>query len=112
MAEIHENRPRSAGRKLEVKEVGIKPGGVKHYRVGECTVLQTHRMHFSISNLDRDPTWEEISSARYALLPKLKDCAMIMPPDDQYANLHEHCFHVFVLKALAPDGAFHSPQGW
>lgn len=109
---IPENRPRSAGRKLKVKHIGPGPQGSSHYMIGECNILQTNKNHFSISHAERNPTWEEITAARYALLPKLKDCAMVLPPDDHYANLHEHCFHIFVLRSLGPNGIFHNSEGW
>ena len=86
--------------------------GADCYRVGECKVIQTDRRHFSISHEDRDPTWEEIAAARYALLPKLKDCVLLLPPDDEYVNAHEHCFHVHLLRNLAPGGRFHNPEAW
>jgi len=98
---------------LPVEHVGPAPGlRGEHYRVGECNVIQTTKTHFSISNPRRDPTWEEIASARYALLPKLKDCVMVLPPDDAYVNVHEHCFHVHMLRTLAPGGLFHNAEAW
>lgn len=109
---VFENRPRSAGRKLKVRHIGPGPQGGEHYQVGGCNILQTHRMHISISHPERDPTWEEIAAARYTLLPIGLDCAMMLPPDDQYTNVHEHCFHVFVLRSLAPGGKFHNSEGW
>jgi hypothetical protein len=103
--------PRTAGH-LQVRHVGPAPLGGEHYRVGECDVIQTSKTHLSISHANRNPTWEEIASARYALLPKLKDCVMVLPPDDDYANLHEHCFHVHLLRTLAPGGQFHNGKAW
>jgi hypothetical protein len=82
------------------------------YRVGDCKVIQTDRTHLSISCEGRDPTWEEIASARYVLLPRLRDCVMLLPPDDEYVNAHEHCFHVHVLRTLAPGGSFHNEASW
>jgi hypothetical protein len=75
-------------------------------------VIQTDRRHLSISCSDRDPTWEEVASARYALLPKARDCVMVLPPEWEYVNLHEHCFHVHLLRNLAPGGRFHNPESW
>lgn len=82
------------------------------YKVGGARVVQNDRTHLSISCEDRDPTWDEIASARYALLPRLRDCVMVMPPDDEYVNLHTHCFHVHLLSTLAPGGRFHNPEAW
>lgn len=111
MSQVIRNRPRSGGRRLEVRRVG-RDEQFEYYTVGECRVLQSHRLHFSISHPDRYPTWDEIAAARYALLPKLKDCVMVLPPDDQYANVHEYCFHVHLLRDLAPGGRFHNPESW
>lgn len=84
----------------------------KHYRVGGADVLQTTKTHLSISCPDRDPTWDEIASARYALLPRAKDCVMVLPPEWHYANVHEHCFHVHMLRTLAPGGRFYNEEAW
>lgn len=109
------NNSRSAGRGLQVEkldEVDLGALTGVRYRVGECTVIQTDPFHLSISAPDRDPTWQEIAAARYALLPKSRDCAMVLPPDDEYVNVHEHCFHVFLLRDLGPRGRHHNPEGW
>jgi hypothetical protein len=103
--------PRSAGF-LQVKFVGPGPDGSKHYKVGGADVLQTDKRHLSISRPDRDPTWDEIASARYALLPKAKDCVMVLPPEWHYANLHKHCFHIHMLRTLAPGERFHNAEAW
>ncbi len=104
------NTPRTAGY-LPVEYVD-RQGPFERYHVGECLVLQSRKTHLSISHPYRDPTWNEIASARYALLPKLKDCVMVLPPDDNYANVHEHCFHVHMLRELAPGGDFHNADAW
>jgi hypothetical protein len=107
--------PRSTGflPVTKVKTI-ILPNGETghHYTVGECNVIQTDKRHFSISHTQRDPTWEEIASTRYALLPKAKDCVMVLPPEWDYANLHEHCFHVHLLRALVPGERLHNSEAW
>ena len=106
--------PRSSGF-LKVNKIGATMiGGIRAdvYRVGGARVLQNARTHFSISCDERDPTWEEIASARYALLPRLRDCVMLLPPDDEYVNLHAHCFHIHMLRTLAPGERFHNPDSW
>lgn len=102
---------RTAGHGLAVEHVRSAPDG-DVYRVGECTVIQTDKRHFSISHPHRDQTWQEIAAARYALLPKLRDCALLLPPDEDYVNVHEHCFHVHLLRELAPGGRFHNEEAW
>jgi hypothetical protein len=103
---------RSERTRLKVVEVGPAPTGGVLYKVGGADAIQTDKTHFSISCPERDPTWEEIAAARYALLPKLKDCAMVLPPEDQYVNVHEHCFHVHLLRTLGPGGWAHNKQAW
>ena len=107
---------RSAGRGLAVEHVGHTPDHVpvrgEVYRVAACTVIQTRKTHLSISHPDRYPTWDEVAAARYALLPRLRDCVMVLPPDDQYANLHPNCFHVHLLRELGPGGRFYNAQSW
>ena len=55
--------------------------------------------HMSISCPNRSPSWIEIKSAWYELVPDAKNrCgAMLFPPQAQYVNLHENCFHVYEL---------------
>jgi hypothetical protein len=108
--------PRTAGF-LTVRHIGRAPDigddqPGEHYAVGEANVIQTDKRHFSISCPHRDPTWEEVASARYALLPKGRDCVMVLPPEWEYVNLHEYCFHVHLLRNLAPGGRFHNPESW
>jgi hypothetical protein len=103
---------RSERTRLKVVKIGPAPIGGEHHRVGGADVIQTDRTHFSISCPDRDPTWEEIAAARYALLPKLRDCVMVLPPEADYVNVHEHCFHVHLLRSLAPGGWAHNEEGW
>ena len=50
--------------------------------------------HLSISTPYRNPTWEEIKQARYDLCPRDITMAMILPPTDQYVNVHNFCFHL------------------
>lgn len=97
---------------MPVRHVGGAAMGGELYEVGGAAVIQTRKTHFSISCPDRDPTWDEIAAARYALLPMLKDCVMVMPPASSYVNVHEHCFHVHRLRDLAPGGWAHNPGAW
>jgi hypothetical protein len=103
---------RSQRTRLKVTKVGPHPMGGEVYRVGGASVIQTDKTHLSISCPDRDPSWEEIAAARYALLPRLKDCVMLLPPEDDYVNVHEHCFHVHLLRNLAPGGWAHNAENW
>ena len=50
--------------------------------------------HLSISCPDRNPTWEEIKQARYDHCPHDITMAMILPPTEEYVNIHNFCFHL------------------
>jgi hypothetical protein len=74
------------------------------YVKGPCRVLVSHephagkmRWHLSISCTTRYPDWEEIKDARYALLPVGLTFAQILPPRDQFINIHPNCFHLWEL---------------
>lgn len=43
----------------------------------------------------RYPTWDEIRQARYAFAPQDITLAMLLPPKDEYVNLHETTFHLW-----------------
>jgi len=68
--------------------------------VGECYVMTSYESdgwHLSISHPDRNPTWEEIRDARYELLPNDLTMAMLLPPKEQYINVHKFCFHLYQI---------------
>jgi hypothetical protein len=56
--------------------------------------------HLSISFINhrgdpsRYPTWDEISHARYELLPDGIDVVMHLPPAGEYVAVHETTFHL------------------
>jgi hypothetical protein len=52
------------------------------------------RWHMSISTATRYPVWEEIRDARYALMPNNITVGMLLPPKEEYVNLHPNCFHL------------------
>lgn len=68
------------------------------YSWGNCRVLAGRdpdgSWHLSISCPDRNPTWEEIKQARYDLCPHDIAMAMILPPTEQYVNIHQFTFHL------------------
>lgn len=65
---------------------------------GYCRVFvgiePTIGWHLSISCANRYPTWDEIKAARYDLIPNDVTMAMMLPPKDDYVNLHKNCFHL------------------
>lgn len=80
---------------------------VKRYTKGECRVLVSleprskgpPKMHLSISCASRYPTWEEIKDARYSLLPMGLTFAQILPPLNEFVNVHPNCFHLWEIEA-------------
>jgi hypothetical protein len=71
--------------------------GLRWYTWGDCKVLvglEPAGWHMSISHPTRNPTWEEIKQARYDHCPHDVTMAMILPPTDEYVNLHNFCFHL------------------
>lgn len=70
---------------------------LKWYSWGNCRVMvgqEPAGWHLSISCPDRNPTWEEIKQARYDLCPHDVTMAMILPPTNEYVNIHNFCFHL------------------
>ncbi len=85
-----------------VREIAELQG--KAFVKGPCRVLVTHedhagkmRWHLSISCRDRYPGWEEIKDARYSLLPIGLTFAQILPPPNDYTNIHPNCFHLWEI---------------
>lgn len=59
--------------------------------------------HLSISHRRSDltpgryPSWDEIHDARYRFAPLGVVMAMLLPPQDEYVNLHATTFHLWEL---------------
>jgi hypothetical protein len=53
--------------------------------------------HLSISRTDRYPGWDEIKDARYTLLPLGFTFALLLPPPNEYVNVHPNCFHLWQI---------------
>ena len=58
--------------------------------------------HLSISRKTNYPTWEMIKDARYALLPLGLTFAQILPPPNDYINVHPNCFHLWEIDWVTP----------
>ena len=74
--------------------------GAQLYAMGECRIccaIENNRWHLSISCNARDPSWDEIATARYHLIPDSVTMAMLLPPMREYVNLHDHVFHLHEL---------------
>lgn len=60
--------------------------------------IKVMRYHLSISHPTRYPTWAEIKFARYQILPDNITMAMLLPPQDQFVNIHPNCFHLHEIE--------------
>jgi hypothetical protein len=58
--------------------------------------------HMSISTPHRLPTWEEVTLARYEFIPDDVTMAMLLPPKEEYVNLHAFCFHLYQVPGDVP----------
>jgi len=91
----------------------VEPG-TRLFEDGELRVMVSQhpsgpmsgRWHLSISHPYRDPTWDEIVSARYALVPNEVWMMQVLPPKEVYVNVHEHVFHLWEIE---PDDRFQIP---
>ena len=82
--------------------------GVHFYVMGDCRIIVAREpapddwmfWHLSISCADRHPTWDEIKTARYRLLPIDRTFGMLLPPPEEYVNVPEqdHTFHLHEIQ--------------
>jgi hypothetical protein len=79
-------------------ENGIDAAEMKLYTMGVCSIFVGHEpagakrellWHLTISSPSRHPTWDEIKTARYRLLPHYLTFAMLLPPPHLYVNVPE-----------------------
>lgn len=73
--------------------------GTRAYEMGACHILvsppqATYGWHLSISTTTRYPTWDEVAQARYSLLDNALTMALILPPREEYINIHEFVFQL------------------
>lgn len=98
---------------MKLKEIASPVAGCLAYRSNNnlaiicgrepCGPQGQLRWHLSVSHHHRNPTWEEIRDARYALIPDGVMVAMFLPPREDYVNAHKYCFHLYeVEKADLP----------
>jgi len=58
---------------------------------------ETMLWHLSIAHQHRYPTWDEIADVRYELVPDDVTMALLLPPPDEYVNLHDFCMHLWQI---------------
>ena len=75
------------------------------YLMGMCTVRLAREpdgYKLSISHKDRYPTWDEVTEAKYRLIPNVM-MAMPLPEPDEYLNLHPYTFNLFEIRKITND---------
>ena len=77
--------------------------GAKWYHAGAlrvCVNKENGLWHISVSCPHRYPSWDEIYTAWYDLVPDAAQIAgaIILPRKSEYVNLHKNCFHVHQLR--------------
>ena len=55
----------------------------------------SHRTNNQTPTPGRYPTWDEIVDARYRFCPLDVTMAQLLPPQDEYVNLHDTTFHLW-----------------
>lgn len=68
---------------------------------GKCTIIcaiENDKWHLSIAHPTRYPTWDEIKDARYEFIPNNVTVALLLPPKEEYVNLHKNCFHLHEIE--------------
>lgn len=72
------------------------------FRMGDLVVMVSHDpvngWHMSVSHESRQPTWDEVAHLRYALLPDQVTMAYLLPPKDDYINLHPNCMQIVEVR--------------
>ena len=79
----------------------LKECGARLYNMNGCRIICANEpdgWHISISRADRDPSWDEIATVRYRLLPDIDEMAMYLPRLDEYVNIQKYCFHLHEVK--------------
>jgi hypothetical protein len=81
---------------------------VKFFTMGECSIILAREpagvggeklWHLTISCTHRHPTWDEIKTVRYKLLPLDRCFGMLLPPPEFYVNVpaQDHVFHLWEI---------------
>ncbi len=52
-------------------------------------------LHISISRPKRNPSWEDIKEVKDIFIGRDKEAVQVLPPQEEYVNLHEYCFHLW-----------------
>lgn len=58
--------------------------------------------HVSVSHTDRYPTWDEVADARYRFTPNRVTLAMLLPPREEFVNVHDTTLHLHEVPGDTP----------
>lgn len=86
---------------IPYKEIPSSIPTCRAWQLGQCKVfagIELGKWHMSISHPTRYPTWDEIKEARYRFVPNKPMMAMLLPPKEQYINIHPNCFHLHEIE--------------
>ena len=75
--------------------------GTKAFEVGGCSILvgiEDGLWHLSIAHPFHYPNWDIIKWVRYQFCPKNITMAMLLPPPEDYVNVHKNCFHLWQVQ--------------
>lgn len=72
--------------------VGPEPSGF-HLSISHTALFGAER---------RYPGWDEIIEARWEFCPPKMTLAMLLPPKEQYVNIHDTTFHLWEVDGSAP----------
>lgn len=64
-----------------------------------CHLSISHRTNHNPPRPGRNPRWSEIKEARYLFCPPDVTMAMLLPPEDEYINVHETTFHLHEVRS-------------
>lgn len=59
--------------------------------------IENGLVHCSISHPKRWPTWDELKFIRYNFMRECRYVAQILPPENEFVNIHNNCFHLYEL---------------
>ena len=65
----------------------------------------SHRTNEHPPRPGRYPQWDEVADARYRFVPDGVTMAMLLPPQAEYINIHETCFHLWEVPGDAVPAA-------
>ena len=79
-------------------EYGVYETGMFEYK-GKCIFINKEdgRWHLSVS-ANHTLGYYELKEIRYKFMPNAMSVAQILPPREEFVNVHKNCFHLFELE--------------